>query len=110
MRDISDHLQDTFSSFGEVRVRRMFGGYGVFRDGVMFALVADDALYLKADDEIRGHFESLNLPRFSYDKQGKAISMSYFLAPDVIYDDPVEAAVWADRSFRAALRSRTGRG
>lgn len=110
MSDISGHLQDTFSRFGEVQVRRMFGGHGVFRDGVMFALVADDALYLKADEENRRHFEELGLGQFTYEKKGKLIGMSYFLAPDSIFDDPGEAAVWADRSFKAALRSRAGGG
>ena len=52
------HLVDLMESFGPVTVRRMFGGAGVFRDGVMFGLIADDTLYLKADRHNRGDFEA----------------------------------------------------
>jgi DNA transformation protein len=110
MHDPSDHLHDLFSHFGAIRVRRMFGGYGVYRDGIMFALVEDDVLYLKADGTNRRHFDERGLTQFTYEKKGKQIGMSYFLAPEEIFDDPREAALWGERSFAAALRSRSGGG
>lgn len=110
MGDMTEHLHDLFAPFGEVRVRKMFGGYGVFRDGIMFALVADDALYLKADGENAHHFEARGLGKFGYEKGEKRIEMSYYLAPDEILDDPREASLWAQRSFAAALRSRSTGG
>ena len=45
-----DLLVDLFETVGKVGFRKMFGGLGVFRHGLMFALVADDTLYLKADE------------------------------------------------------------
>jgi DNA transformation protein len=110
MQDQTDHLLDLFARMGEIQVRRMFGGYGVFRDGLMFALVSDEALYLKADPETRRFFEERGLPQFTYEKKGKRIGMSYFLAPDEIFDDPREAAVWGERAIQAALRSHSGGG
>jgi len=83
----------------------MFGGYGVYRDGLMFALVADDVLYLKADESTLGHFVEAGLPPFDYDKGGKRIRMSYYAAPDEIFDDPEQAREWADRAYEAALRA-----
>ena len=71
----------------------------------MFALVADDALYLKADETISHHFTERELEQFMYEKQGKAFKMSYYMAPEEIFDDPEEAKVWADRSYAAAIRS-----
>ena len=61
-----DHLAELFAPLGGVVFRRMFGGVGVFRDGLMFALVADDVLYMKADDGdepglCRGRIRSVRL-------------------------------------------------
>lgn len=104
MNEFADHLRDVFRLFGPVTVRRMFGGHGVFRDGLMFALVSDEALYLKADAHNAADFHALGLPQFEYHRQGKATKLSYYLAPDALLDDPVEAAHWARRSYEAALR------
>jgi len=107
------HLQDVFARFGPVRGRRMFGGSGIYRDDVMFGLVADDTLYLKVDPENEAFFEEAGLPSFVYRSGEKSIRMSYRLAPDAIFDDPVEAAAWAERSYAAgqrALAARGGRG
>ena len=84
----------------------MFGGFGVFLDGLMFGLVADDVLYLKADAESSQQFESRGLGAFEYTKNGKTMKMSYFLAPEDIFDDKDEAKVWANRAYEAALRSK----
>ena len=69
----------------------MFGGHGVYHEGLMFALVVDDVLYLKADAELAEQFEAKGLKRFQYVKRGKPMSMSYYQAPEGIYDDPAEA-------------------
>jgi DNA transformation protein len=105
MSEYVEYLKEVFSEFGSVEPRRMFGGYGVFHKGLMFALVADDVLYLKADESIAQHFTERELEQFSYEKQGKVFRMSYYMAPEDIFDDPEEAKIWADRSYAAAVRS-----
>ena len=101
-----DNLQEVFVLFGPVQSRRMFGGYGIFHDGLMFGLVADEVLYLKADGNSSAEFEKRGLDQFEYEKKSKKIKMSYYMAPEEIYDDPEEARIWAGRAFDAALRSR----
>ena len=101
-----ENLHEVFTLFGAIETKRMFGGHGVYHEGLMFALVADDVLYLKADDDSSDAFESLGLPQFEYVKSGRKMSMSYYAAPDDIFDDPEHAREWADRAFEAALRSR----
>ena len=59
-------MQELFASLGGVEARRMFGGWGVYHRGLMFALVSDDTLYLKADAELAPEFEALGLPPFRY--------------------------------------------
>ncbi|MEO8418996.1 MAG: TfoX/Sxy family protein [Methylophilaceae bacterium] len=84
----------------------MFSGYGLYHDGVMFGLVADETLYLKADASIAHYFEAKGLGQFAYSRGGKIIKMSYYLAPVDIFDDPEEAANWAHRSFEVAFRTQ----
>ncbi len=105
MSEYVEYVKEVFSEFGSVEPRRMFGGHGIFHKGLMFGLVADDVLYLKADEAISRHFTERELEQFSYEKQGKAFKMSYYMAPDDIFDDLEEAKVWADRSYAAAVRS-----
>lgn len=105
MNDFVEFLKEVFSNFGPVSARRMFGGYGLYYDGLMFGLVAQDTLYLKADAENQHFFDAEGLEKFTYEKSGKTFSIAYFQAPDAIFDDSDEAALWAQRSFNAALRA-----
>jgi DNA transformation protein len=101
-----DDIQELFSVFGVVAVRRMFGGAGIYADGTMFALVADGVIYLKADEVNTPAFEREELPPFTYQtKDGRRGVMSYRRMPDRLYDDPDELASWARDALAAALRS-----
>ena len=106
MSEFTRYLQEVFELFGPISARKMFGGYGIYHQGLMFGLVADDTLYLKADAQNVAFFEELGLGAFEYHKQGKEMKMSYYLAPDEIMDDREQAALWAQRSFAAALRGK----
>jgi DNA transformation protein len=109
MSEFVDSLEEVFAAFGAVRAAKMFGGYGIYHDDLMFALVAYDVLYLKADEQSRSAFEERGLPPFEYEKNGKTMKMSYYLAPESIFDDREEARVWAARAFDAALRARAAK-
>ena len=98
-------LKDALSGLGPVSVRRMFGGAGVYADGVMFGLVADDTLYLKADDETKRAFEAEGLDRFGYDARGKRIDLPYWRAPERLLDDPEEMVAWARTALGVARRA-----
>ena len=110
MSEFVHYLKEVFESFGPISARRMFGGYGIYHEDVMFGLVAEDTLYLKADDTTAAGFESRGLSRFAYDKGGKLIHMSYYLAPEEIWDDPDEAARWARQAFEVAFRAKVRSG
>jgi DNA transformation protein len=104
-----DFIKEQLSGFGPVTVRRMFGGAGIFRDGLMFALIADETLYLKADDKSQSEFEALSLPPFTYGaKSGRRTIMSYWRAPEACLDDRDEMTEWAQKAFRRrSARSTT---
>ena len=102
----ADDIQELFSAFGVVAVRRMFGGAGIYADGTMFALVADGVIYLKADELSTPAFERENLPPFTYEtKDGKRGVMSYRRMPERLYDDPDELVTWARDALAAAQRT-----
>jgi DNA transformation protein and related proteins len=109
MSEYVEFLHEVFERFGPITARKMFGGYGLYHNGLMFALVADDTLYMKADAEIVGFFEKAGSGPFEYDKNGKVMKMSYYLAPDEIMENHEQAAVWARRSYEAALRSHAAK-
>lgn len=102
-----DALSELFSAFGPVVVRRMFGGAGIYADGLMFALEADGAVYLKADESTVASFESEGSGPFAFStKSGKRTVTSYWRLPDRLYDDVEELAVWARAAHGAAKRAR----
>lgn len=105
MDEFVEHLREMFQEFGPVQARRMFGGYGLYHDGLMFALVAENTLYLKVDSESAPQFEAIGLEAFQYPKGGKLVTMSYRRAPEEVLEDPEQASVWARRAFEAAVRS-----
>lgn len=103
-----EFLRDALVPLGPVQVRRMFGGAGVYADGVMFGLVADDTLYLKADVETRRNFEEEGAGPFLYSSRGKTISLSYWRLPERLLDDPEEMTAWARKALAAARRAAAG--
>ena len=101
----SEMLQDVLAPLGRIAVRRMFGGAGVYCDGVMFGLVVDgDTLFLKGDDTTKAAFEAEGCGPFVYGGKGKPITMSYWRMPDRLLDDSDEMADWARTALAVARR------
>lgn len=110
MREFATHLQDIFRRFGPVEVRRMFGGLGVWREGLMFALVVDDTLYLKADEALAAELAALGRRPFEYSRAGRRVTIgSFWQAPDEVLEDADAAARWGRRAYDAALRAASAK-
>lgn len=101
----ADAIRDLFAALGTVRVRRMFGGQGVYLGDAMFALEASGELYLKADAETAAAFERAGSARFVYTKDGRATAIGYWRLPEPALDDPDEAARWGRLAVAAARRA-----
>ena len=106
MSEFVEFLHEVFVEFGPIRSRKMFGGHGIYHQDLMFGLVASDELYLKTDKESASLFEELGLGPFEFKTKDKVIKMSYYQAPEAIYDDPEIARDWAIIAFDAALRGK----
>ena len=103
------HVLELLAPLGRVAARRMFGGHGLYCDGVFFGIVLDGTLYLKADDRNRGDFERAGCEIFSYSRKGKRAQLNFYRAPGDALDAPHLMLPWARNALSAALRSRAGK-
>ena len=99
------YLLEQLAPLGEVRARAMFGGFGIYCGERMFALVADDALYLKVDEVNRAEFEARGLLPFRYEMRGETKQMNYWQPPVEAMDDREMLCEWARKGVEAAERA-----
>ena len=101
------YLEDMFADVPGIGFRRMFGGTGIFRDGVMIALVVSDVLYLKADDGTAPRFEAEGKGPFVYERKGEPVSLSYYEAPEFLFEEPDAFRAWIDMATQTAIAAKT---
>lgn len=99
------YVVDLMQCVGPVYARSMFGGHGIYLQGVMFGLVADSVLYLKTDKETENEFRDKGLDVFTYNKKGKVYRMSYHQAPEEALEDSEEMRFWSNRAYGVALKA-----
>ena len=103
-------VREQLARLGPLTTRRMFGATGVFRDGLMFAMIVDDTLYFRVDAHNRTEFaEAASAPPLSYMKQGKVIDLSFWPAPERLLDEPEALIAWARLALAAAGRVAAAR-
>lgn len=100
-----DYVMELLGPFGTVGARRMFGGHGVYLDGLMFAIVSGDTLYLKADEMNRIEFEQAGCEIFGYARKGRRATLGFFRAPEDAMESPELMLPWARTAYAAALRA-----
>ncbi len=105
-RTFADRVVGLLLPLGPVRARGMFGGFGIFHEDLMFALIAYDRLYFKVDGETKEGFRAAGAEPFVYAGKGKPVEMSYWTAPDGTLNDPAALIPWAERGLAAARRAR----
>lgn len=105
-REFCAYLIDQLAPWANVTVKSMFGGFGVYRDGQIFAIVDDDMLYFKVDDTNRADYESAGSEPFTYETKGKTNSLSYWLVPSDIMDDQDALSEWAEKAYQVGLHSQ----
>ena len=103
-------IADLFAEFGPVRVRRVFGGHGVYADDVVFALELRGEIFLKADAETDALFEAAGSTPFTYArKRGGTTTLPYWRMPEAAFDDPDELKRWCGIALGAARRAALGK-
>lgn len=104
-------LREQLAPLGHLTLRRMFGKTGVFCEGVMFAMVTEDTLYVRVDDQNRATFKEAEAsPPLNYEKQGRTIDLAFWCVPERLIDEPDELLTWAQAALAAAHRVAAKRG
>ncbi len=101
----AEFLREQLAPLGRLSMRRMFGKTGVFCDGVMIGMVADNTLYFRVDEGNRETFkEAAAFPPLNYANQGRMIDLAFWRVPERLFDEPDELVVWARAALAAARR------
>jgi DNA transformation protein and related proteins len=103
--NFAEFLRDQLAPVGRVTMQRMFGKTGVFCDGFMLGMVRDNTLYFRVDEDNRTIFdEARSFPPLNYEKKGGTIDLSFWRAPERLFDEPDELVIWARAALAAARR------
>jgi len=105
--DYRDFVLEQLAAVGSVSSRAMFGGVGLYLDGLFFAIIDDDVLYFKADDASRKRYEAAGSRPFCPDPSRPEQAMGYWQVPGEVLEDPDELAAWARESAGVALAKRS---
>ena len=102
-----NYLLELLAPVGGITSRAMFGGHGIYKDGLIFGIVIDDGFYLKVDDVNRREFEARGLTPFIYEmkKTGKSISLGYYQCPEEALESAALMCDWAKSGVAASLRA-----
>ncbi len=102
-----DYVIDQFSAWADVSVRKMFGGAGLYCDGIMFGIIADDVAYLKVGDSNREDFVKAGSSPFNpFPEKAKTTVMPYYEVPADILENREQLAAWAERSLTVARKKK----
>ena len=104
-QEFQDYVTDQLSVAGSILPKRMFGGVGLYADGIFFALIANDILYQKVDDTNRQDYKSAGMDAFR-PYPDKTRSMQYFEVPVDVLEDQQELLAWARKSIAVALNAK----
>jgi DNA transformation protein len=101
----AEGLKALFEPFALVSVKRMFGGHGVYAEGLCFAIESDGEVFLKVDAESQPDFAATGSSPFIYNAHGKAMPTSFWRLPPAAYEDAAELSRWAVLGMEAARRA-----
>lgn len=102
----AEGIREVFADVMAVRIRRMFGGHGVFDGDTMFALEVGGEIYLKTDAQTQGRFAEAGCAPFTYRKQGRDQAIGYWSLPAEAFDDPSALRLWTGLAVETARRQR----
>lgn len=101
-----DFVLDVLKPLGPIHTRSLFGGYGLYKKGIIFAILVDNTVYFKVDEQNRPYYEAKRSVPFSYKKGDKTITMSYWSLPLDVLEMPDELPQWVEAAYQAAYRAK----
>jgi DNA transformation protein len=104
-QEFAAYAVELMQPIGPVSAKRMFGGYGIFLDGLMFGIIVDSVLYFKVDAETESEFKERSLEPFLYNRNGKDVQLSYSQAPEEALENIDDMISWANKAIESATRA-----
>jgi DNA transformation protein len=107
-----DFVAELFAGVGAISIKRMFGGVGVYAEGLMFGLLADETIYIKVDTALKADLMRENSGPFVWmpdngPRAGEKVEMGYWRLPEAALDDPELAAQWGRKALNVARAKAT---
>lgn len=100
-------LEDCLGHIEGITSRAMFGGYGIYKDGLIFAIIAEDQIYFKVGDSNKADYEAINSQPFVYEQGNhKKTTMSYYEIPEEILTNPEEVEQWVAKAWEVSQAKR----
>lgn len=100
-------MSDLFFDIEAITSKKMFGGYGFYKGGIIFAIMINGQLYFKVDNQTRPDFETLDSHPFSYKSaKNKTVTMSYWTVPESVMEDHDQLLQWIENAVQVSLRSK----
>jgi DNA transformation protein and related proteins len=106
MSEYIEYIKDLLSPFEPLIIKRMFGGYGAYKNKLMIALIASNEIYFKADNKASEYFLSCESEPFTYNRKGKTIALSYWKLPPEVAEEKETLKKWFDLAYEAAKNSK----
>lgn len=97
---------EILASQGKMIAKPMFGGYGIYKNGIIVAFIADDELYFKVDESNKSQYKKFDSEPFIYEAKGKKTAMSYWKVPMEILEDEEQIGVWLNQSYEISLKKK----
>ncbi|MCE2991381.1 MAG: TfoX/Sxy family protein [Candidatus Jidaibacter sp.] len=101
-----DYVKEVLEPFGPITTRAMFGGFGIYKNGVIFAMIADNELYFKADDEASKFFQTYGSEPFTYQGKSGLVRMSYWRVMPEVLEDAEMLKAWFNVGIKAAKKKQ----
>lgn len=106
-RDFNDYIvNDVMKDIPGITSRSMFGGWGIYQNGIFFALISDCELYFKVDSANIEDYRKRGSHPFVYENKGRKMEMSYWLIPEEILEDRALLPEWIEKSIKAKSRKK----
>jgi DNA transformation protein len=103
-----DFIVEQLSRVSPVSARSMFGGVGLYAQGLFFALIAEDRLYFKVNEATRPDFERLGMEPFR--PFGEDSAMGYYEVPADVLEDATQLEPCMRKALEVAAKSKTRKG
>lgn len=100
-------LNEAMAEVPNLTYKRMFGGYGLYKSGIFFAIVTGNTLYFKVDESTKRQYQDLGSTPFSYKNKNKMVNTSYWEVPDSILEDQKKLLQWINEACKVYLRSKS---